>query len=237
VRSFNAEKTNVSITKAQTETFVMNELVNRITFAQAIRKAGYSISDAAIKNELNELYDQAGGKEKVAEYLAQNYGPEADLELFELWIRETSPQTVIEQNILERATVRHILIRSSDGATPEEREAARQKALAIRAKISDKNSFIEQVKAETNDTNTRDKEGLRGTTIRGSDSPGTSAEFENAVFTQPLNTVSEPVPSSLGWHLVWVDSREGAVPLSMSGYAQQLRDQASIRLYLHVSNQ
>ena len=89
-------------------------------------------------------------------------------------------------------------------------------------------------KQYSEDLNSRDKGGALGTTIRGDDSPVLSADFENAVFTLPINTVSDPIRSPEGWHLIMVTKRQGLVDQSLKQLTAKLR--ASSKIHVFISN-
>lgn len=231
-RMFYTEKHGLTVTNKETEDFVINELATRILFAKALEDRKIFVDVRAIDDELKTIYDRVGGKDKMAQFLAENYGDAVDLSLFETWLRETAPESVIEQQVLTTATVRHILVRVDENAKPEAVEAARKKAADIKAKISTPTQFAEVAKQESNDVASRDEGGLLKSTNRGSDAPVFSKDFEDAIFTMPLNTISEPIRTSYGWHLVMVDARSGSEDVSKKAFAQKLRTENSVVFYV-----
>lgn len=83
--------------------------------------------------------------------------------------------------------------------------AARNRALELRQEILKGAPFAEVARRESADTASVEKGGDLGEFKRGAMVP----MFDQAVFSLPLNTVSEPVLSEFGYHLIEVTSRKG----------------------------
>ena len=109
----------------------------------------------------------------------------------------------------EQRQTRHILIRIPADATPDVVEQARKKAEALRAQVIAGSDFAALAKAESADSGSAEQGGDLGYFERGSMTPA----FEEAAFTLPLNTVSEPVRTPFGFHLIEVTAiRPSAAP-------------------------
>lgn len=99
--------------------------------------------------------------------------------------------------------------------------AARDRILQLRKEILDGTPFDEVAKRESADTVSGAKGGDLGEFGKGV----MDAAFEAAAFSLPLNTVSEPVLSTFGFHLIKVESRSGAkvkarhilIPIEITG--------------------
>lgn len=113
----------------------------------------------------------------------------------------------------EKSNARHILIafKGSPAAQPGKpeltEEEAKAKAEDLRKKIDGGASFEELAKTESDDVGSGANGGSLGEFARGQMVP----EFEQAAFTAAIGTVSEPVRTQFGFHLIRVDSR-GAAP-------------------------
>lgn len=117
-----------------------------------------------------------------------------------------------EQNkgSFEEVTARHILIRFQGSRVPQKEgkaelseDEAREKTVALKAKIAAGASFEEVAKEESDDTGSAQTGGSLGTFGRGQMIP----EFENAAFTQEPGVVGEPVRTDFGYHLILVENR------------------------------
>jgi len=99
--------------------------------------------------------------------------------------------------------------------------AARDRILQLRKEILGGSPFEEVAKRESADTASGAKGGDLGEFGKGVMDPA----FEKAAFSLPLNTVSEPVLSAFGFHLIKVESRSGTkvkarhilIPIEITG--------------------
>lgn len=109
----------------------------------------------------------------------------------------------------EQRQARHILIRVQGDATPETVEQARKKADELRARLISGADFAALAKAESADSGSAEQGGDLGYFERGSMTPA----FEETAFTLPVNTLSEPVRTPFGFHLIEVTAiRPSAAP-------------------------
>ena len=117
------------------------------------------------------------------------------------------------KNEYESAQARHILIRMTGSAVPlregqkELSDAeALEKVKGLQKRIAGGEEFETVAKAESDDTTSGKAGGDLGMVKRGQMVPA----FENAVFTMPVNQLSDPVKTQFGYHLIRVDKRESA---------------------------
>jgi peptidyl-prolyl cis-trans isomerase D len=106
--------------------------------------------------------------------------------------------------------------------------AAYQRALAARQEIAQGAPFAELARRESTDSASAAKGGDLGTFNRGSMVPA----FDAVAFTIPLNTVSEPVLTQFGYHLIEITARKGntatgrhiLIPIEITGAHRDLLD-------------
>lgn len=99
--------------------------------------------------------------------------------------------------------------------------AALARARAIRDEIAGGIPFADVARRESSDTVSGSKGGDLGEWTRGD----FDAQFDSAAFSMPLNTVSQPVLTQFGYHLIEVTRRSGTkasgrhilVPLEVAG--------------------
>jgi PPIC-type PPIASE domain len=214
----------LSTDRTATEKTVINQLINRALYADALNKAGIIVSDSDVTAKLNEIYSQIGSESDLVSFLHQNYGEAIGIEQFKVWVKESLVEAAVKQQVLEHATVSHILVAIPSDATPDQIESARVKAVSIKSKITADQPFATIAKQFSEDVASRDNNGQLGVTVRGDDAPVYSADFQNTVFTLPVGQVSDPVRSTYGWHLILVTDRSGNIDLSLKDYTAQLRD-------------
>ncbi|MCY4648615.1 MAG: peptidyl-prolyl cis-trans isomerase [Gammaproteobacteria bacterium] len=100
-----------------------------------------------------------------------------------------------------RATVVAVVL--DKDPTAADTAAARERAEEIRQEILDGADFAELAGEESADEGSAALGGTLGTFARGVMVP----EFDSAAFSTPLETVTEPVGTQFGWHLIEVTSR------------------------------
>jgi peptidyl-prolyl cis-trans isomerase C len=111
----------------------------------------------------------------------------------------------------ERVRARHILIRMSGSPMPAPQgkkdlssDEALQKVQALRKRIVAGEEFAKVAKEESDDTNSAAKGGDLDFVKRGQLVP----EFEQVAFALKPGTLSEPVRTPYGFHLIRVDQHE-----------------------------
>lgn len=102
-----------------------------------------------------------------------------------------------------QASVR--LLTLSKEPTAADTAAARDRALELRREIQAGEDFAEVARRESADRGSAERGGDLGTFGRGQMVPA----FEQAVWSQPLGEIGEPVLTQFGFHLIRVESRNG----------------------------
>jgi peptidyl-prolyl cis-trans isomerase SurA len=115
---------------------------------------------------------------------------------------------------------RHILVQVAPKATAEQVETARLKAVSIANEARNPNvDFAELAKKRSEGPSAADGGDL-GFFRRGIMDPA----FEKPAFSLPLNGVSDPVRTKLGWHVVKVVERRALAAPPFEDVKEQLRD-------------
>jgi peptidyl-prolyl cis-trans isomerase D len=133
------------------------------------------------ENEITSFLTSAEGRAKVEEKYRQNQ---------------------VQYAIPEEVKAQHILIKS-DGSIESDRKAL-EKLESIKLELKTK-PFSEVAKIYSEDPGSKAKGGDLGYFGRGKMVP----EFESQAFSQALGTVSEPVKTNYGYHLIKVEDRRG----------------------------
>jgi peptidyl-prolyl cis-trans isomerase D len=109
----------------------------------------------------------------------------------------------------EQRRVRHILVQVPENATAEQVEQARHKAEELRTTLLGGGDFAALAKTESDDTGSAAQGGDLGFLTPGSMTPA----FDEAVFSLAPDTVSEPIRTPFGFHLLEVTAvKPGKVP-------------------------
>lgn len=113
----------------------------------------------------------------------------------------------------EMAHARHILLRVPEGAAPEASAVIKAKLEAIAAQIQRGADFGQLAQANSEDPRSGPKGGDLGTFRRGQ----MGAPFDSVAFSLAPGTVSGPVRTSFGWHLI---KTEELVPPGLVSFAE-----------------
>ena len=119
----------------------------------------------------------------------------------------------------ERVSVHHILFRATD-KEPEKLAAARKKADDLLKQIKAGANFDDLAKKNSEDTASAVKGGDLGWVVRGQTVPN----FEKAAFSLAPGTVSEPVQTEYGIHIIKVIAHEQARLKPLEEVHDEIRD-------------
>jgi|GEM_PF-4635512 len=213
---------HLTTTPQETDSFAINQLEERTLYQQALTAHHIALDETDFQNKLQDIYIQVGGEQKFSAFLSQQYGSGVTLDLFQTWLREAAVESAVQDQLLTRVTLKHILVSVPSDATADQVEAARQKAITIKNTITDPSLFGSIARENSDDIATRDNGGEFGTTNRGDDTPILSADFENAIFSLPVGKISDPIRTPYGWDIVDVESRVGTIDMSKKAYTASL---------------
>ena len=113
----------------------------------------------------------------------------------------------------ERAHARHILLRVPEGATPAVWAETKAKLEAIAAQIKGGADFGQLAQAKSEDPGSGPKGGDLGLFRRGQ----MVAPFDSVAFALAPGTISGPVRTSFGWHLI---KTEEIIPAGLVPFAE-----------------
>jgi peptidyl-prolyl cis-trans isomerase D len=119
----------------------------------------------------------------------------------------------------ERAKVRQILVQLAPEATAEQKAAARERAEAIRKEIVEGGKdFAAVARERSEDPGTKAAGGDLGQVERGSLDPA----LADAVFSLEPNSVSEPIETRLGYHVVKVEEKQPAADKKLADVENEI---------------
>ncbi len=152
--------------------------------------------------------------EAVLEHMAGPAAPvsETEVEIFYLVHRERFVRP-------ETRTLRHILVTVDNGLAGSERDAARSKIEAIRARLFKAPERFAAQALRHSECPTAMNGGLLGAVARGQLFP----ELEPAAFALAPGELSGIVESPLGFHLIICDAVEASGQLPLAGVRQKIR--------------
>jgi peptidyl-prolyl cis-trans isomerase C len=208
----------------------LEALIDKELLWQEAVKRGVVISDTEVQSQVEQTRQAIGGPEVFARRLQDAGFDEASFT--EYTRRELAAQRIFadliqvgqpdEQQVRafyqehradmgrpEEIQARHILIKVPQGADAATVEAARLRLSAMRVKISQGEDFASVARAGSEDASASEGGDL-GYFPRGRMLP----EFEAAAFALAPGAVSEPVRTSLGWHLIFLQNHVEAADVS-----------------------
>jgi len=119
----------------------------------------------------------------------------------------------------ERVSVSHILFRATE-QEPEKMEAARKKAADLLEQLKGGANFEALAKANSEDTGSAASGGDLGWIVRGQ----TVANFERAAFSLEPGTLSDPIQTEYGIHLLRVTAHEQARVRPLEEVASEIQN-------------
>lgn len=150
----------------------------------------------------------AHGEQRELRYLIADYAKlRAQLVPSDAELRKKYEESKQQFTSPESAHVLHILIKVDPGAAPPIDEAARAKAQSLVQQLRGGADFGALAAANSQDPSSASNGGDMNWVDRGI----TVESFERAIFSRPLNTVSDPIRSpEFGYHIVKVLERRPA---------------------------
>ena len=212
---------------------VLDNLIDEILISSEARKMGLTASNDKVEEHLKSVMEANGWTEdELTENLRRlgfsslaDYRRHTEREMVKsqaIGIKVGSRVKIDERDVeaelkarlgaagsVEERRAGHILLRVDSLATADVVAATRDRLAEARQKIvSGGASFEEIARQLSDDVGTKAAGGDLGWFSRGDFDP----DFENAAYATPVGTVSEPIRTQFGWHLIKVyDTRDKQV--------------------------
>lgn len=190
------------------------------------------VPDAAPSEEaLRAFYDQSPERFKSLEQVKLSYlllsteSLGAEQPVSEADLRALYEERAETLQTPERREVRHILVAVPADADESASEAAREQAIALRGRLLGGEDFAALAAEASDDPVSAEEGGSLGQIERGMLDP----VLEQAVFSLPANTLSEPVRSRFGYHLLEVTAIEPSQTPAFEDVADDLRKELQTR--------
>jgi peptidyl-prolyl cis-trans isomerase D len=121
-------------------------------------------------------------------------------------------------NQAERVKARQILVKLAPDATEAQKAAAKSRAEAIRKELEGGKDFAAVAQERSEDLGTKAAGGDLGWVERGS----LDAALADAVFKLSPNSVSEPIETKLGYHVVKVEQKQEAADKKLADVENEI---------------
>ena len=219
----------------------LDQLIARVLLVEAAKEAGIQVPSEAVEAELQAQIAAMGGRDAFQTALAQAGLTESAVRraqeermvmagYFETIIRPravVTEQSAREFWVANPEEFRHpeqtrlwmILLEAPEALTDEYRETVKQRAEALRTRISSGEPFA-QVARESSEDPSREQDGLIGWVRLGLLLP----ELEEPVFALKKGEVSAVLPSRRGFHIFKAEDRRPAGVYPFEEIKDQLRE-------------
>jgi len=221
---------------------LLENVIDGKVLALLAERAGVTVTDEAVRAE----FDSRKAKLPSEEYYRQHleYTQRTEEELFEALRVRMAKEEFVEANtqglaatdeevaeeyerlkatgemdrIEETVDFSHILIRVA-GAEEEAWSKAKERIEAARARVAAGEDFGDVARAVSEDLATAERGGLYPEARRRAIPP----EIAEYVFAAPLDEVSEPFRSRMGWHIATVSARHEPGTMALEDVQTPLR--------------
>lgn len=163
---------------------------------------------ATLKSKMADTFESSLKEQNIKESDVRNYMVRVLTVYQDMLLKVTDDQVKEEfeanKGDFTVATLRHVLIQFTDADNKERTEEETLKlAQEVKAKLDSGTDFAEVAKQYSEDPGSKDAGGEIADKPLGI----YVEEFKNAAQTLPLNTISDPVQTSYGYHIIKVESR------------------------------
>lgn len=178
---------DVNFRKSRLKLYMRNEMYSREGYSRGLHES------ESVRKKLLELIDKNMVNVVFRKVVLEKYSNEKTLR-------------ILYERLQKRVSARHILIshkdaERSDKKTDRSKIEAHELIVEIKSKINSRTDFIKYA----NDIS-EDPTSVDGGDLGFFEWGQMEDEFQEAAFSLELNTLSSPVETSYGFHIIWVDS-------------------------------
>ncbi len=204
---------NIETTDAEVELGIAdvkkNSNVDEAQFEQLLTQEGYTMASY-----------RAFMKKQFARLKLVNLKVRSRVKVSDEDVKAEYARVSRDESLDFEVKARQISVELSPKATPAQVDAAHNKALALAAEARKPGVDFAQLAKAKSEGATAAEGGDLGTFRRGV----MVAEFEKVAFTLPVGSVSEPVRTRFGWHVIFVEARTPIAAQSFDDLKDQLRE-------------
>lgn len=194
IRELGLTVTPAEVEEAMADVRKQNNVTDEAQFTQLLQREGYTL----------QSYREFLGKQ-IARGRLMQMKVSAKVKVSEEDLKAAYAQYAKMEGEEQEVHARHILVSVDPKATPEQVEAARQKALAIMEEARRPGMDFEALARARSEGPSAADGGDLGFFRRGVMVPA----FEKAAFSLKVGEVSEPIRTNFGWHVLKVEEKRG----------------------------
>jgi len=218
------QQDNVDFTEIDQQVYdqlIENKLVASLALVNKV-----SVSKKDVDQAVNGVIEQNGGTDKVEKVLSDLYG--LTLNEFRELVRIQLLRDKLNEKVIAKVTVQHILIRVDKDAPADKVNEAKAKIDGIRTEITNGLDFGEAAKKYSEDIGSASDGGILEPFAKGE----MVDEFSNAAFETKTGEISQPIRTEFGWHIIKVQSRQGKIEMKFTDWIGSIKKKSLIvKLY------
>lgn len=211
---------------AEVDKQILDQLIENklIGFQALINKSTVNKKD--VNSAVQDITDQNGGQDKVNKVLSDLYG--LNLKQFRALVKTQMVRDKLDQDLIARVTVRHILVRVDKNAPDDKVAEAKAKADSYLKEIKGGLDFAEAAKKYSEDVGSAEQGGALEPFAFGEMVP----EFSKAAFSTKVGQISDPVRSEFGWHIIKVEKKTGKIEKSFGEWLNDLKKKSLVLKFI-----
>ncbi|MEK9156410.1 MAG: peptidylprolyl isomerase [Patescibacteria group bacterium] len=214
------EQENVSL--AEIDKQILDHLAENSLLEFQAWRLGVKVANEEVNQTVDAIVDQNGGQEKVEKVLQDLYG--LDLRSFRRLVKNQVLREKINNEVIARVTVRHILIRVNREDPEDKVNEAKAKIDGLLGEIKNGADFAEVAEKNSEDIGSNEQGGE----IEPFAKDEMVTEFSDTAFATPVGEISEPIRSDFGWHIIKVESKTGKVEQRFTDWLDEMKSGAFI---------
>jgi len=223
---YKATQMDSSVDYKEIDQQIIDQLIeNKIIGTQAL-KYKVNVTKQEEDQVINGIIEQNGGQDKVEKVLNEMYG--INLNRFRQLVNMQILRDKLNEKVIAKITVRHILIRVAENASEEDAAKAKSRAEAVKKEIEGGLDFAEAAKKYSEDSSSAASGGNLDPFADGE----MVQEFSDAAFKTKVGEISEPVKTVYGWHIIKAEGRSGILQVKFADWISELKSKSWIvKLY------
>lgn len=205
---------------------ITNQLIeNKLLSYQAVINRT-KVEKSEVDTAINQIIDQNGGQDKVEKVLGDLYG--LNLGQFRQLVEEQLTRDKLNDKLIMRVKVSHILVRVDSAAPQEQADAAKAKIDGYLTEIKGGLDFAEAAKKYSEDTGSAEVGGSLEPFANGEMVP----EFSKASFDGSVGEIAGPIRTDFGWHIIKIEDRTGKIDKPFSDWLTEIKDKSLIFTFI-----
>jgi len=222
IHHFYASTGQESIDYAAIDKEITNQLIENRLLATQARLHKTTVKKSEVDDAINQIIEQNGGEDKVAKTLDDMYG--LTIDQFRSLVKEQLTRDKLNDKLIMRVKVSHILVRVDKAATQEQVDAAKVKIDGYLTEIKGGLDFAEAAKKYSEDTGSAENGGSLDPFANGEMVP----EFSKAAFDGKVGEIVEPVRTDFGWHIIKIEEKTGSMDKPFTDWLTDIKNKSLI---------